>query len=1390
MSGVYKVSVGYSHGLLIKDGNLYAWGYNYDGQLGLGNPGLTYQHNPKLVSGSGNWTDISAGYDHSLGICGGYLYSWGSNYYGQLGLTYVHDDLATLGLSGYGHSALGKSAAKEYSPQRIGGGSNWSKISAGKEISFAIRNGYLYGWGNSGGPNFNDRLGVRFSEDNGPYTKINVLTQFVPVPIRVSTLSTWSDISTNCANNDNSIGIAGGKLMSWGLEVLGKLGNGVNATTNRSLTKINPSLLVSYLNNENGFFNCLYDRSFTNPVPTNTTWSAVSAGRLHALGISGGDLYAWGSNNGGALGDGTTLDRYVPTLIDSDPTYDWVKVSAGANYSLGLLEPGGVGYYEPWAWGSNLNGQLGDGTLNSSPRPKPISITETYQDISAGYNYAAGIESSSGTYKTYAWGFDTFKPVSQAPNVLTNPNDKIPAQYKRANTKVKKISVGWNDIYILDKTGNLDYIPINGNDIISPAVLREFNYTSYGPTKIYQPITDIAAGFNTAIVSKADNTINIDARGYNSQIPVPSPYYAQTPELENITQRAWIKLNRRDTITAVFCGGSNYAIVFGDGTVETWGKYKDWSNYQPIHIKWKQVVSGGNHIVILNTNNQVYCFGDNTYSQCNVPSGLTGIKSVFATATASGALLENGDVVYWGAWDRFDGTDQLSLYSVLQTSYPHTTAALPLNRKYKHNLIGYTFDGDWGETLYKNSIKTKLQEYYTQTGSYPKKLILNIQDGTNNPLRWFNEPATIKYLGFTLNASGISSANDGVTYQNLVSNNYSVAPTRYEDFTKVLQTITDFYSLGYTLAKQAIYELSGDKNTTAVGFNTGQLLPDYTFLGFSAASSSYTLNYKNSWLTGNTLVNYKEYSNDTEWAPYIIQGPDSYLPISGFDVSNKSYKPYSGTTATNNYHVNSVGITSAVYTAYYNRWKEFLNSVDFDFVIDNNISKFILPDETSNTPILWAKTKQILKDYETSTGTILNKNLLTNFANYSDSNIGTTLGVVDKGPVLIQGATGIRVNLDQFKSSVTTSKAAPYNYNTVINNLNIFDLGILAILGSTLEQRILDQWYYYGIRGGTFNWSNKTTDPGFTYIDWSTIQTELVNETYSVFGSSKPNVNKFVSLLNYFNALNLLPNQQFDFYNLKDVIKIKSGKDHSILLNKLGKLYFLGATSDNRQNLPDGEYTDISAGDLHSAAISTTGALFTAGKLITDSGGCSGSTLTVDLTPISGVFDTVESGGNHLALFETGQNKKYYGTVDRVDEIFKRIYVKNYSAADETNISFGDPSGTNVTIIRDGTVIKNIQHKLLSIDSYVYTVQNIINGSGVVQDVSANNGAVWKTYFINSYKNAENNPYLVTPFKVQIETIQAQDIKYLNKEVLYTFENKFKDLIKTENKIDIKISDL
>ena len=91
----------------------------------------------------------------------------------------------------------------------------------------------------------------------------------------------------------------------------------------------------------------------------------MAAGAYHSLALkSDGTLWAWGSNSDGQLGDGTRTTRTTPTQI---PISGVVSLIAGANHSLALKSDGTL-----WAWGDNFYGQLGDGTTTDSRTPKQI----------------------------------------------------------------------------------------------------------------------------------------------------------------------------------------------------------------------------------------------------------------------------------------------------------------------------------------------------------------------------------------------------------------------------------------------------------------------------------------------------------------------------------------------------------------------------------------------------------------------------------------------------------------------------------------------------------------------------------------------------------------------------------------------------------------------------------------------------------------------------------------------------------------------------------------------------------------------------------------------------------------------------------------------------------
>jgi len=87
LSGITAIAAGGSHALALKsDGTVYAWGYNFFGQLGNGTTISSSVAVPIVRTGIvGEVTAISAGLGHSLAIIDGAVYAWGYNYYGQLG---------------------------------------------------------------------------------------------------------------------------------------------------------------------------------------------------------------------------------------------------------------------------------------------------------------------------------------------------------------------------------------------------------------------------------------------------------------------------------------------------------------------------------------------------------------------------------------------------------------------------------------------------------------------------------------------------------------------------------------------------------------------------------------------------------------------------------------------------------------------------------------------------------------------------------------------------------------------------------------------------------------------------------------------------------------------------------------------------------------------------------------------------------------------------------------------------------------------------------------------------------------------------------------------------------------------------------------------------------
>jgi hypothetical protein len=136
-----KISLGRNHGLVLApDGSLWSWGGEDLGWPALGR-GDTNGRNfsPELgrVGSDKDWVQISAGQDHNLALkADGSLWAWGANYQGQLGNGQFGRAGGTAGL------------AMEHRPVPSAPGHDWAQVEAGSVCSYAIKtDGTLWAWG-------------------------------------------------------------------------------------------------------------------------------------------------------------------------------------------------------------------------------------------------------------------------------------------------------------------------------------------------------------------------------------------------------------------------------------------------------------------------------------------------------------------------------------------------------------------------------------------------------------------------------------------------------------------------------------------------------------------------------------------------------------------------------------------------------------------------------------------------------------------------------------------------------------------------------------------------------------------------------------------------------------------------------------------------------------------------------------------------------------------------------------------------------------------------------------------------------------------------------------------------------------------------------------------
>ncbi len=402
---------GYGFSFAIDDsGNVYSWGYNGYGQLGIGT--TTEQHTPALIP---NLNNVSKIYINNYTVyaltISGDVYGWGKNNYGQ------------VGCGNY---------TTQTSPVKLNAISDIKEIVCKSDVAFALTNSKdVYAWG----------FGQNYQMGNGTFITGQT------IPTKIAALSNVDEVVTNgvasfaiCNNHQDAY--------SWGTAVTYELGtyNEKNRTPNRLwvISDLDTTIDEIIIENITGFAvmgdgslygwgNNSYSQlcngyTFNQGIPV----QILNIPRIRQFVFNGytglvlgidGCVYSWGRNSGGEAGTGTSYRLSYATKI----------TILGNNISE--LFNGGYDMYAKdsdgnmYGWGSNSYGQVGAGN-NVSILP-PSLITEVYDAIIVKENHSVyAIDEENAVY---SWGQNNYGQVG---NDTTN---NVNTPYELFNSEITTV---------------------------------------------------------------------------------------------------------------------------------------------------------------------------------------------------------------------------------------------------------------------------------------------------------------------------------------------------------------------------------------------------------------------------------------------------------------------------------------------------------------------------------------------------------------------------------------------------------------------------------------------------------------------------------------------------------------------------------------------------------------------------------------------------------------------------------------------------------------------------------------------------------------------------------------------------------------------------------------
>ncbi len=386
IEGTYSLAVGKSHACAVSgsgssypgEGKLYCWGDNQYGQLGDGTN--TSSSLPVLVttsiSGSFMNADIRGifvGDNHTCAITSisgvNRLFCWGLNNKGQVGDGTTVDrnrPTAVQGVFATGGVLTTASSSSRANP--------WAAAGAEHTCAASVSTGNkIHCWGANG----SGQLGNNSTTDS-----------LLPVDTGLVGLSSGSaNTAFVAAGSDFTCATEAGFLKCWGENANGQMGNG--GTTDVKVPTLVPS--------NAGFTNAVI---YVLAAGGDTVCVVKTANTAE-------NLWCWGANNAGQVGDNTTTNRDRPTLVldnsaqSFDNSYLGVSSPPASGLTVGRSVANGFACVTRWCWGKNSTGQLALGNTTDVALPSEVKTGVIAADEVSGVT-ATAVLKSTGVEVTFS----------------------------------------------------------------------------------------------------------------------------------------------------------------------------------------------------------------------------------------------------------------------------------------------------------------------------------------------------------------------------------------------------------------------------------------------------------------------------------------------------------------------------------------------------------------------------------------------------------------------------------------------------------------------------------------------------------------------------------------------------------------------------------------------------------------------------------------------------------------------------------------------------------------------------------------------------------------------------------------------------------------------------